>query len=126
MSESIVFRSDGSAMATATLLSVLNSGMTRYFLAVVRGMIEITSFGNRHRAEVDDLRAELRGLGLRHVRRADDLVGQQQIHHPDAGGVGFFAGLGDLIGRGEAEVHQYIRQIIVFFCHGLPFRSWFA
>jgi hypothetical protein len=64
--------------------------------------------------------------GLRHVRRADDLVGQQQVHHPDAGGAGFFAGLGDLVGRCEAEVHQYVRQIIVFFCHGLPFRSWFA
>ena len=75
---------------------------------------------------MDDFRAELRGLGLRHVARADDLVGQQQVHHADAGGAGFFAGLGDLVGRCKAEVHQYVRQIIVFFCHGLPFRSWFA
>ena len=27
------------------------------------------------------------------------------------------AGLGDLLGVGEAEVHQQVQQIIVFFCH---------
>ncbi len=49
------------------------------------------------------------------------LLASNKSTTPDAGGAGFFAGLGDLVGRCEAEVHQYIRQIIVFFCHGLPF-----
>ena len=70
-------------------------------------------------AEMDDFRAELRGLGLRHVRRADGLVGQQQFDHAHAGGVGFFAGFGDHLGVRQAEVHQHVHQIIVFFCHGI-------
>ena len=73
---------------------------------------------NFHAAELDDFRAELRGLGLRHVRRADDVVGQQQIHHAHAGGLGLRASLGDLPGVCEAEVHQQIHKIVVFFSHG--------
>ena len=76
-------------MATATLSSVLKTGTTRYFLAMWRGMMAMTSSVNLQTAEVDDFRAELRGLGLGDVRRADDLVGQQQIHHADAGSFGF-------------------------------------
>ena len=106
VSESIVFRSDGSAMATATLPSVLKTGMTRYFLATWRGMMAMTSSGIFIPARLHDFRAELRGLGLRHVRRADDLVGHQQIHHAHAGSVRLLARLGDLIGGDEAEVHQ--------------------
>ena len=78
---------------------------------------------------MDDFRAELRGLGLRHVRRADDLVRDQKIHHAHAAGFG--ACPGDLIGIGEAEVNQQVQQIIVFFCHDdicatLLFGSWSA
>ena len=43
VSESIVFRSDGSAMATATLLSDRNRGTTRYFFAMWRGMMAMMS-----------------------------------------------------------------------------------
>ena len=81
------------------------------------------------RAEVDDFRAELRGLGLGHVRRADDFVGDQIIHHAHAAGFG--ARLGDLVGVGEAEVNQQVQKIIVFFCHDgicatLLLSSWSA
>ena len=65
-----MFRSDGSAMATATLPSVLKTGMTRYFLAMWRGMMEMTSSSIFMSGELDDFRAELRGLGLGDVRRA--------------------------------------------------------
>jgi len=64
-----------------------------------------------------DLRAELRGLRLRHVRRPDELVGQQQIHHAHVRSLGLRARLGDLLGVYEAEVHQQIHQIIVLFSH---------
>ena len=40
-------------------------------------------------AEVDDLRAEMRGLGLGDIGRADHLVGHHQVHHAHAGGLGF-------------------------------------
>jgi hypothetical protein len=68
-----------------------------------------------HRAEIDDFRAELRGLGLCHIRRADGLVRDQVIYHAHAAGFG--ARPGDHVGIGEAEVNQQIQKIIVFFCH---------
>ena len=73
--------------------------------------------GNLQSAQLDHFRAELRGLGLRHVRRADEFVGQQQIHHAHARSLGLRPRLGDLLGGYEAEVHQQIHQIIVLFSH---------
>ena len=45
--------------------------------------------GNLQAAELNDFRAELGGLGLGDIRRADELVGQQQVHHAHAGSFGF-------------------------------------
>ena len=74
--------------------------------------------GDSQAGELDDLRAELRGLGLRDIGGADDFVGHQQVHHSHAGGLGLPAGVGDLFGVHGAEVHQQVQQIIVFFSHG--------
>jgi len=73
--------------------------------------------GNLYSSQLNNFRAELRGLGLGHVRRANELVGQHQIHHAHARSLGFGARLGDLLGGHKAEVHQRIHQIIVLFCH---------
>ena len=58
-----------------------------------RGMAAMTSSAILQLAEVDDFRAEMRGLGLGDVRRPDDLVGHQQVHHAHAGRLRLRAGL---------------------------------
>ena len=62
--------------------------------------------GNLDAGQLNHFRAELRRLGLGHVRRANELVGQHQIHHAHARRLGFGARSGDLLGVHEAEVHQ--------------------
>ena len=78
---------------------------------------------NLHGGKMHHFGAEVRGLGLRHVAGANDLVGHEKIHHAHAGGVGFFACLGDLTGIGKAEVNQQVQQIIVFFSHEIFVRA---
>jgi hypothetical protein len=70
-----------------------------------------------HSAKLDDFRAELRRLGLRHVRRADDFVGDKKIHHAHAGSLSLGARGSNLLGGHKAEVHQQVQKIIVFFSH---------
>ncbi len=82
--------------------------------------------GNAQTAELNDFRAELRGLGLGDVRGADELVGQQQVHHAHAGSFGFLARFGDLVSVDNAQVHQHICQIIVFFSHGSSIHAPFV
>ena len=64
---------------------------------------------NLHVGEVHHLRAELRGLGLRHVAGPDGLVRHEKIHHAHAGGDGLFARLADHVSTGEAEVNQQVQ-----------------
>ena len=126
VSESIVFRSDGSAMATATLPSVLKTGMTRYFLAMWRGMMEMTSSGIFMPPSWTTSAPNCAALACVTSAGRMSLLASIKSTTPTPEALGFFAGLGDLLGVHEAEVHQQIHQIIVLFCHGLPFRSWFA
>ena len=78
-----------------------------------------------HPGEMHDFRAELRGLGLRHVRRADDLVRHQKIHDAHAGGFRLRARFGDLLGICKAKVLKQVQQIIVFFCHDVLYQTVF-
>ena len=96
-------------MARPILPSLRNTGMTRYFRATSRETSGDDVVLDLEVGQVDHFGAKLRGLGLGHVARADDLVGHQQIHHPHAGGVGFLASLGHHIGTGEAEVNQQVQ-----------------
>ncbi len=82
-------------------------------------MMEMTSIRNLHCGQVDDFGAELGGLGLGDVGLLDDFIGQQKIDHAHAGGAGFCAGVGDLVGGHSSEIDQNVCQIIVFLCHKL-------
>ena len=73
--------------------------------------------GDLNFVEVDDFRAEVSGLGLGNVRGADHLVGEHQIHQANPGGLSFGTHLGHLVRGDEAEIHEDVDQIIVFFSH---------
>ena len=76
-SESRVFRSEGSAMATADLAVGLGDGDDAVFAGDVARDHGDDVILDLELGEMHHFRAELRGLGLGHVTRADDLVRHQ-------------------------------------------------
>ena len=119
VSVSMVFRSDGSAMATATLPSLLKTGTTRYFFAMWRGNDGDDIVGNSHPPRLTTSAPNCAALACVTSAGRTTLLASNKSTTPTPEACGLLARLGDLFGVHEAEVHQHVHQIIVFFSHGL-------
>jgi hypothetical protein len=98
---------------------VTENGDDAIFASGVAGNQGNDLVGNLDLVQVDNFRAEVRGLGLRDVLRPNQLVRHHEVHQPDAGGLRFGTKFLDFFGTDESQIGQDIYQIVIFFCHGL-------
>ena len=79
--------------------------------------------GELHLAQIDEFDAELRGFCLGDLPCRDDFLGDESVHQPFAGRIGFLPDGAELFIGHQPHVHQGIYQIVISCGHNFSFPS---